>query len=126
MNTIVDGAQAVGHIEVDVESPASENRDIDFYIGCGHKWLCAPETVGFVRVGRRFNNDCRECQALLSSGDIFKDGTAVDIPFEGAQSGTHQRGLARAFRKALQEFLEESSKEAPSSLIKGPWTPQTN
>jgi isopenicillin-N epimerase len=45
--TVVDGAQAFGHIPVDV-------RDIgcDAYVGCFHKWLLAPAGNGFLYVRR--------------------------------------------------------------------------
>jgi hypothetical protein len=37
--TVIDGAQAVGHLPLEVESSDAENEDVDFYLGCGHKWL---------------------------------------------------------------------------------------
>lgn len=41
---VVDGAQAVGNIEVG----ESFLRKTDFYVASGHKWLCGKETVGLV------------------------------------------------------------------------------
>jgi isopenicillin-N epimerase len=43
--TIIDGAQTVGHIKVDV-------RDIgcDAYAGCFHKWMGAPAGTGFLYI----------------------------------------------------------------------------
>jgi selenocysteine lyase/cysteine desulfurase len=45
--TVFDGAQALGHIPVDV-------RDIgcDAYVSCFHKWLLAPAGTGFLYVRR--------------------------------------------------------------------------
>lgn len=40
---VIDGAQAVGNIVVNAETL----REVDFYIGCTHKWLCGPPTLGF-------------------------------------------------------------------------------
>src|SRR6185437_7989854 len=40
---VIDGAQAVGNIAVDAETL----REVDIYIGCTHKWLCGPPTLGF-------------------------------------------------------------------------------
>ncbi|MEJ0033431.1 MAG: aminotransferase class V-fold PLP-dependent enzyme [Bacteroidota bacterium] len=43
--TLIDGAQTLGHIKVDV-------RDIgcDAYAGCFHKWMCAPAGTGFLYI----------------------------------------------------------------------------
>ncbi|HEY9139843.1 MAG TPA: aminotransferase class V-fold PLP-dependent enzyme [Bryobacteraceae bacterium] len=45
--TVIDGAQALGHIPVDV-------RDIgcDAYVACFHKWLLAPAGNGFLYIRR--------------------------------------------------------------------------
>lgn len=40
---IIDGAHGPGNIDVDLES-----IDADVYIGSGHKWLCGPETSGYI------------------------------------------------------------------------------
>src|SRR5207245_1639892 len=41
--TVLDGAQAFGHVPVDV-------KDIgcDAYVGCFHKWMLAPAGTGFI------------------------------------------------------------------------------
>src|SRR5678815_5645403 len=43
--TIIDGAQAVGNIEVDVKA-----IDCDAYAAPGHKWLLAPKGTGFLYI----------------------------------------------------------------------------
>src|SRR5260370_34324294 len=50
--TVLDGAQAFGHIHVDV-------RDLgcDVYVGCFHKWLLAPAGTGFLYVRREREQD---------------------------------------------------------------------
>lgn len=45
--TIVDGAQAVGNIEVDVKSIGC-----DAYAAPGHKWLMAPKGTGFLYISK--------------------------------------------------------------------------
>lgn len=98
---VVDGAQAVGHINIDIEEVQKENEDIDFYLGCGHKWLGGPETVGFMRVGRRFDLDCSQCRDLLSASDLLTDSSGLALHYTGEQIGTHQRGTARALARSI-------------------------
>lgn len=43
--TVIDGAQAFGHIAVDVK-----DLGCDAYVGCFHKWLLAPAGQGFLYV----------------------------------------------------------------------------
>ena len=42
---LLDGAQTVGDIEVDVQ-----DYDCDFYVGNGHKWLCGPRGTSFLYI----------------------------------------------------------------------------
>jgi len=98
--TVVDGAQAVGHIPLDVEDTSTENEDIDFYLGCGQKWLAGPEAVGFGRVGRRFERECLACLATLASGEAVTDASGLSS--DGAQTATQLRGLARGLMEALR------------------------
>lgn len=103
---IVDGAQAVGHVQLDVEKCERENEDIDFYVGCGHKWLRGPETVGFVRVGRRYNSEseCPRCLNYLAASDQLTDASGLALNYQGEQVGTNQRGLAKGLLRALKLF----------------------
>jgi selenocysteine lyase/cysteine desulfurase len=42
---VVDGAQAIGHVPVDVAA-----LGVDAYAGSGHKWLCGPKGTGMLYV----------------------------------------------------------------------------
>jgi selenocysteine lyase/cysteine desulfurase len=109
VTTIVDGAQAVGHIPLQVETCDKENEDVDFYLGCGHKWLGGPETVGFVRVGRRFDGDCSQCRMYLTANEQLTDASGLALHYAGPQTGTHQRGLAKGLLRALTRLEESGS-----------------
>lgn len=104
VTTIVDGAQAVGHIPLEVEQYSEENEDIDFYIGCGHKWLRGPESVGFVRVGRRYNSEaeCPSCMNYLAAGDLLTQAGDQSAGHHSERSGTKQWGLAMGLHSALR------------------------
>ncbi len=43
--TVLDGAQTVGHIKIDVQ-----DADCDAYAGCFHKWMGAPAGTGFLYI----------------------------------------------------------------------------
>ncbi len=42
---LVDGAQSIGNISVNVK-----DYDCDFYVGNGHKWLCGPKGTSFLYI----------------------------------------------------------------------------
>jgi L-cysteine/cystine lyase len=94
---LVDGAQSVGAIDVDV-------GDLDFYTVSGQKWLCAPEPTGALYV--------REPESLrvaiptyLSQQSVERDGRFV--PQEGA-ARFDTGWVATAALAGLEVALEEA------------------
>ena len=111
--TVVDGAQAVGHVPLSIEECSRENPHIDFYVGCCHKWLMGPETLGFMRVGERFRKNCRRCVTFLAVSDCVTDSSAIGFQDEGTHFGTQQRGMALSVLAAVSE-LEKRFKNIES------------
>jgi len=93
--TIVDGAQAVGQVA------PPELSDVDFYVGCGHKWLGGPETLGFASVSQRALGRCRRCAEALAAGDVLGEVGGLVERYQGSQHGTHQLGVAHGMLQAL-------------------------
>ncbi|MDA1302829.1 MAG: aminotransferase class V-fold PLP-dependent enzyme [Nitrospirae bacterium] len=84
---IVDGAQAVGHIPVDLNQ-----LDCDVYFFTGHKWCAGPLGTGAMMVSDRFLQSHSTCAVQI------KDGEApLATQFE---IGTHNIGLISGLAKA--------------------------
>jgi selenocysteine lyase/cysteine desulfurase len=55
--TVVDGAQAVGGIEVDVKK-----LRCDAYVSTGHTWLMGPKGTGFLYIGKDASSSIQPIQ----------------------------------------------------------------
>jgi L-cysteine/cystine lyase len=94
---LVDGAQSVGAIDVEV-------GDLDFYTVSCQKWLCAPEPAGALYV-RDAESLRIALPSFLSQQAIERDGTF--IPREGA--GRFDTGwLATPVLAGLETALDEA------------------
>jgi selenocysteine lyase/cysteine desulfurase len=129
--TVIDGAQAVGHIKVDLD-----DMGCDAYVGCFHKWLLAPAGAGFLylRSGR-----ARDIWSTLASSH-WNDHE--DEGFRFTQRGTgslsllagvdaaldfHQQiGPERIHQrvKFLGDYLREGLRKIPGAKIYSPADPE--
>ncbi|HEY3383556.1 MAG TPA: aminotransferase class V-fold PLP-dependent enzyme [Vicinamibacterales bacterium] len=88
--TVVDGAQAVGHIPVDL-------RDLgcDAYVGCFHKWMLAPAGTGFLYVRK---DRIRDIWTTMASGQWDNH---QDEGFRLSQRGTGSLSILMGLDAAL-------------------------
>lgn len=86
---LIDGAQSVGNIAVNVQA-----YDCDFYAGNGHKWLCGPKGTSFLYVNP--NSTIEPSPTFIALG-YFSDGLAKNrnaLRFEyGTRDGMLLMGL---------------------------------
>ena len=102
--TLVDGAQSVGAIPVDVAE-----LGVDFYAFPGQKWLCGPEGTGLLYVRRERQPNLHPSspgfaavKEMADDGDfLFKPGARR---YEG---GTFNLPSLAGLAAALEFFLEE-------------------
>jgi cysteine desulfurase/selenocysteine lyase len=131
--TLVDGAQAIPHMAVDVEAIGA-----DFYVWTGHKAL-GPTGVGVLH-GRR--ETLEEMEPFLTGGDMiasvdFQSATWNELPFK-FEAGTPPIAeavglgaaveylsnlgmeLVRAHERELTGYMLERLPEVPGLRIVGP------
>jgi cysteine desulfurase/selenocysteine lyase len=131
--SLVDGAQAVPHMAVDVQELGA-----DFYVWTGHKAL-GPTGIGVLH-GRR--EILEEMEPFLTGGDMissvdFQDATWNELPWK-FEAGTPmvaeavglgvaveylaQLGMARvrAHERLLTEYMLESLARVPALRVVGP------
>ena len=88
--TILDGAQAFGHIPVDLHEIGC-----DAYVGCFHKWMLAPAGTGFLFVRKE---RARDVWTTLSSSQW---NNHADDGFRLTQRGTGSLSLLMGLDAAL-------------------------
>src|SRR5580704_17069117 len=131
--TVLDGAQAFGHIPVDV-------KDIgcDAYVGCFHKWLLAPAGNGFLYLRAERS---AEVWPSIASGNwdyhtdngyrLSQRGTgnlSVLVGAEAAMDFHNQIGPAREQQriKYLGEYLRDGLRRIPKVKFYTPLDPKLN
>ncbi|HEV2447138.1 MAG TPA: aminotransferase class V-fold PLP-dependent enzyme, partial [Candidatus Sulfopaludibacter sp.] len=88
--TVIDGAQAFGHIAVDVK-----DLGCDAYVGCFHKWMLAPAGQGFLYLSA---DRARSVWTTLAS---FAWDNHEDDGFRFSQRGTGSMSLQVGLDAAL-------------------------
>jgi len=94
---IVDGAQAVGHISVDLSQ-----LDCDVYFFTGHKWCAGPLGTGAMVVNDRFVHSRSTC-AVQIKNENSADASQFEI-------GTHNIGLIAGLAHACEIKFQEGLK----------------
>jgi selenocysteine lyase/cysteine desulfurase len=104
--TILDGAQAFGHIKVDL-------REIgcDAYVGCFHKWMLAPAGTGFLFVRK---DRAKDLWTTLASTNWNNHG---DDGYRLTQRGTGSLSLLMGLDAAL-DFHNAIGAERVQARIK--------
>lgn len=118
--TVIDGAQAVGHIKVDLK-----NINPDFYIFSGHKML-APTGIGVVYINDRIIN---ELEPVFFGGDMVLSVSKTEIVYNDIpwkfEAGTSNFEGAIAFGEAVKyiesigiETIEQRCQDLYKYLLK--------
>ncbi len=105
--TLVDGAQSVGNIEVDVPATGA-----DMYAFTGHKWVLGPEGMGafYVRPGLPVRSPNVGFMSLPSPADFDADGNYGLRPdARRFEASTMSPALAAGFAAAANAACERGS-----------------
>ena len=93
--TVLDGAQTIGHIKIDVKEIGC-----DIYLGCFHKWIGAPCGTGFMYVQKEL---MPEIWTTVASG---RWDDHRDEGFRFTQRGTGSFSLLKGLEAALDFHFE--------------------
>ncbi|MBS1490063.1 MAG: aminotransferase class V-fold PLP-dependent enzyme [Bacteroidetes bacterium] len=93
--TVLDGAQTIGHIKVDVK-----DIDCDAYVGCFHKWIGAPPGTGFMYV------KAEHLKTLWTSVSSYRWDDHTDEGFRFTQRGTGNFSVLKGLEAALDFHFE--------------------
>jgi selenocysteine lyase/cysteine desulfurase len=136
---LLDGAHAVGLIPVDVKA-----LGCDYYSGCGHKWLLAPQGTGFLYVDAdrlddlqitwigassapTWEQDTYEFEALTTAAK-FEFGTrdkAVFSSLSTAIAMAEEIGIENIARRSweLADHLRRRLTDVPGFALRTPMDP---
>lgn len=123
--TIIDGAQAVGNIEVDVRAIGC-----DAYAAPGHKWLMAPKGTGFLYIRKEASSQIQPVEwlegAAYVSGSTGVGSQPLVVGLGAAIEAAQKRGIAVSetqnlrLRNRAYEGLKKIAKVRIVSAPPGP------
>jgi selenocysteine lyase/cysteine desulfurase len=112
--TLVDGAQTLGLLDLDLRE-----MDPDFYTGSAHKWPCGPKEAGVLFVNRR-----SEGKIWPSIYSAYPGAVGISRTFESF--GQRDEPAIRAFGEALElqtrigrAAIEARARELGQALLAG-------
>lgn len=128
--TLIDGAQAVGQIPVDVSAIGA-----DFYIGSGHKWLLGPSGIGYIHINRNhladFNpnwlpNKDRQHATAAALGEAGTTNLAQRAALHVALQTMQQIGMTNIASHCQQvtQQLRAGLQALPDVTLLGPAEPE--
>jgi isopenicillin-N epimerase len=104
--TVIDGAQALGHIRVDLH-----DLGCDAYVGCFHKWVLAPSGNGFLYIRK---DRAPEISTTIANSQW---NNHVDEGYRFTQRGTGSLTLLHGLETAL-DFTNEIGQDTIIARIK--------
>jgi isopenicillin-N epimerase len=107
LTTIVDGAHAPAHVDVDLTALGA-----DFYAGNCHKWLCAPKGSGFLHVGAHWQD---RVHGAITSWGSFEPSTFLSRTLF---QGTRDPAAYLAIPDAIAFIEEHDDREGCVALAR--------
>jgi selenocysteine lyase/cysteine desulfurase len=98
--SVVDGAQAVGHIPVNVRA-----LGCDAYAASGHKWLMGPKGTGFLYVRREAQGDIAPVQQSAGSRFVSQANGMGSLPLVIGVGAAIEAMTARSIASVEQRIL---------------------
>ncbi|MFN8444568.1 MAG: aminotransferase class V-fold PLP-dependent enzyme [Caldilineaceae bacterium] len=128
--SLIDGAQAVGQIPVDLSALGA-----DFYIGSGHKWLLGPSGIGYIHINQdrlaNFNpnwlpNKDRQNASAATLGEAGTTNLAQRASFQVALQTIQQIGMETVVDhcQQLAQQLRHGLRQLPGVTLLGPDKPE--
>ena len=108
--TIIDGAHAPGHIDLDITQIGC-----DYYTGACHKWMCAPKGSSFLYVAKNFQNGMSP--QIMSWGEKGDDPGPSQFLMDFQWQGTKDMSAFLAIPSSIR-FLQKNKWKEKSVISK--------
>ena len=108
--TIIDGAHAPGHIDLDITQIGC-----DYYTGACHKWMCAPKGSSFLYVAKNFQKGMSP--QIMSWGEEGDDPGPSQFLMDFQWQGTKDMSAFLAIPSAIR-FLQKNKWKEKSVISK--------